>query len=67
MTTDLWEGDRGLTMFAYHFAKALGREGIPQGFMTMSSGQGKRMASPLSWTSFNGVKDVDQPSFQAIP
>lgn len=65
MTTDLWEGDRGVTMFAYHFAKTLGRERIPQGFITMSSGQGKQMASPLSWTSFNGVKNVDHPSFQA--
>lgn len=64
MTTDLWEGDRGVTMFAYHFAKTLGRKGIPQGFITMSSGQGKQMASPLSWTSFNGVKDVEHSAFQ---
>ena len=68
MTADLWEGDRGVTMFAYHFAKTLDREGIPQGFITMSSGQGGRarqMASPLSWTSFDGVKDIDQPAFRA--
>jgi len=68
MTADVWEGDRGVTMFAYHFAKALNRDGIPQGFITMSSGQGGRarqMASPLSWTSFNGVKDIDQPAFRA--
>lgn len=65
MTTDVWEGDRGVTMFAYHFAKTLNREGIPQGFITMSSGQRGQMASPLSWTSFGGVKDVDQPAFQA--
>jgi hypothetical protein len=68
MAADLWEGDRGVTMFAYHFAKTLGREGIPQGFITMSSGRGGRtrqMASPLSWTSFDGVKEIDQPAFQA--
>ena len=68
MTADLWEGDRGVTMFAYHFAKTLDREGIPQGFITMSSGQGGRarqMASPLSWTSFHGVKNIDQPAFRA--
>ena len=67
MGTDLWEGDRGVTMFAYQFAKALNRKGIPQGFITMSSGHGGRnrqMASPLSWTSFNGVKEIDQPAFQ---
>lgn len=67
MTTDVWEDDRGVTMFAYHFAKTLNREGIPQGFITMSSGQGGRarqMASPLSWTSFNGVKEVGEPAFQ---
>jgi len=37
--------------FAYEFAKALNRPGIPQGFITMSSGQGGRnrqLASPLS-------------------
>ncbi len=67
MTADSWEGDDGVTMFAYHFAKALDREGIPQGFITMSSGQGGRsqqMASPLSWTSFAGVKNVDHPAFR---
>ena len=55
-------------MFAYHFAKTLNRKGIPQGFITMSSGQGgraKQMASPLSWTAFEGVKDVDRPEFRA--
>lgn len=68
MTADLWEGDRGVTMFAYHFAKTLNREGIPQGFITMSSGRGGRsrqMASPLSWTSFQGVKEIEQPAFRA--
>ncbi|MDG2221063.1 MAG: sialate O-acetylesterase [Rubripirellula sp.] len=68
MTSDVWEGDRGITMFAYHFAKTLNREGVPQGFITMSSGQGgraKQMASPLSWTSFAGVKGVKKPAFAA--
>ena len=68
MTADRWEGDVGVTMFAYHFAKTLGRNDIPQGFITMSSGQGGRarqMASPLSWTSFQGVRDVERPEFQA--
>ena len=60
MGTDVWEGDRGVTMFAYHFAKTLNRKGIPQGFITMSSGQGGRsqqISSPLSWTSLQGVKE----------
>lgn len=68
MSTDDWEGDRGVTVFAYQFAKAVNRPGIPQGFITMSSGRGGRsaqMASPLSWTSFEGVKDVNSPVFQA--
>ena len=51
-------------MAAYHFAKALNRPGIPQGIVTMSSGQGKEMASPLSWTSFAGVKDATHAAFQ---
>jgi len=58
----------GVTMFAYEFAKALNRPGIPQGFMTMSSGHGGRnrqLASPLSWTSFTGVRDVEHPTFKA--
>ncbi|MCA9179091.1 MAG: hypothetical protein KDB14_31730 [Planctomycetales bacterium] len=68
MAADTWEGDRGVTMFAYHFAKTLNRSGVPQGFITMSSGQGGRtgqMASPLSWTSFQGVKVVTHPAFKA--
>ncbi|MFT7632211.1 MAG: sialate O-acetylesterase [Mariniblastus sp.] len=68
MTADFSVADRGVTMFAYHFAKTLDRGGIPQGFITMSSGQGGRarqMASPLSWTSFDGVKDIEHPEFQA--
>ena len=68
MAADFSVADQDVTMFAYHFAKTLNRKGIPQGFITMSSGQGGRarqMASPLSWTSFNGVKDIDQPAFRA--
>ncbi len=68
MPADFSVADRGVTMFAYHFAKTLNRKGIPQGFITMSSGQGgraKQMASPLSWTAFEGVKDVDHPEFRA--
>ena len=55
-------------MFAYEFAKALNRPGIPQGFITMSSGRGGRhrqFASPLSWTSFQGVRKVDNLVFKA--
>ena len=58
----------GVTMFAYEFAKGLNRPGIPQGFITMSSGQGGRnrqLASPLSWTSFHGVRDNKSPTFKA--
>ncbi|MGI9497487.1 MAG: sialate O-acetylesterase [Mariniblastus sp.] len=68
MPADFSVADRGVTMFAYHFAKTLNRKGIPQGFITMSSGRGgraKQMASPLSWTAFEGVKDVDLPEFRA--
>lgn len=53
-----------ISMFAWQFAKALNRPGIPQGIVTMSSGQGKEMASPLSWTSFAGVKDATHPAFR---
>jgi hypothetical protein len=53
-----------VSMFAYEFAKALNRPGIPQGIVTMSSGQGAQMASPLSWTSYAGVKDVSHPAFR---
>jgi sialate O-acetylesterase len=61
---DFKSADDGVTMFAYEFAKALKRPGIPQGFVTMSSGQGAQMASPLSWTSFAGVKDAAHPAFR---
>jgi len=55
-------------MFAYEFAKTLNRPGIPQGFITMSSGHGGRsrqLASPLSWTSFHGVRNLKNPAFKA--
>ena len=68
MAADFSAADQGVTMFAYHFAQTLDRKGIPQGFITMSSGQGsgrsRKMASPLSWTSFNGVKDITHPAFR---
>ena len=62
LTADYSTAGKGVTMFAYQFAKTLNRRGIPQGFMTMSSDQ---IASPLSWTSFNGVKDIKNPAFKA--
>lgn len=68
LTADYTVANQGVTMFAYHFAKTLNREGIPQGFITMSSGHGgknQQMASPLSWTSFQGVKDVNNPAFRS--
>lgn len=64
-TADFKSGDDCVTMFAYEFAKALHRPGIPQGFVTMSSGQGAQMASPLSWTSIAGVKDATHPALRA--
>lgn len=67
LTADYGAPTDGVTMFAYEFAKTLDREGIPQGFMTMSSGRGGRnrqIASPLSWTSFHGVKDVTEERFR---
>lgn len=63
-TADFADPDDCVSMFAYEFAAALNRPGIPQGFVTMSSGQGAQMASPLSWTSYNGVKDVTNTAFQ---
>ncbi len=54
-------------MFAYEFAKTIDRPGIPQGFITMSSGRGGRnrqFASPLSWTSFAGVRDSKNSAFK---
>ncbi len=64
-TADFTTADDCVSMFAYEFAKSLNRPGIPQGFVTMSSGQGAQMASPLSWTSFAGVKDATHPDFRA--
>ena len=64
---DFTQETTGVTMFAYEFAKALNRKGIPQGFMTMSSVQGGRnrqFASPLSWTSFDGVRNAKYPAFK---
>ena len=60
-----FKSDDGVTAFAYEFAKALNRPGIPQGFVTMSSGGRDQMASPLSWTAFAGVKDAAHPAFRA--
>ena len=65
---DFTKETTGVTMFAYEFATALNRKGIPQGFMTMSSGQGGRnrqFASPLSWTSFAGVRNAKHLAFKA--
>jgi hypothetical protein len=67
LSADYSKEGNGVTMFAYEFAKALNRPGIPQGFITMSSGRGGRnrqLASPLSWTSFQGVRNVDNPAFK---
>jgi sialate O-acetylesterase len=64
---DFSQETTGVTMFAYEFAEALGRDDVPQGFMTMSSGRGGRsrqLASPLSWTSFQGVKRLNNPIFK---
>jgi sialate O-acetylesterase len=63
LTADFKTPADSVGMFAYQFAKALNRPGIPQGFVSMSSGNGKEMASPLSWTSYAGVKDVKHPPF----
>ena len=68
LTADFSKENNGVTMFAYEFAKGLNRPGIPQGFITMSSGRGGRnrqFASPLSWTSFEGVKNIKSLDFRA--
>ncbi|MBT4224117.1 MAG: hypothetical protein HOD72_06585, partial [Opitutae bacterium] len=68
LTADFSREGSGVTMFAYEFAKVLNRPGIPQGFITMSSGSGGRprqFASPLSWTSFQGVMNLKNPAFKA--
>jgi hypothetical protein len=67
LSADYSKEGNGVTMFAYEFAKALNRPGIPQGFITMSSGRGGRnrqIASPLSWTSFQGVRNVKNLAFK---
>jgi hypothetical protein len=65
LTADFKTPDDSVGMFAYEFAKTLNRPGIPQGFVTMSSGAKDYLASPLSWTSFAGVKEMSNPAFQA--
>ncbi len=68
LSADFSKEGSGVTMFAYEFAKTLGRQSVPQGFITMSSGRGGRnpqFASPLSWTSFAGVRDSKNPAFKA--
>ncbi|PXA04055.1 hypothetical protein DDZ13_08420 [Coraliomargarita sinensis] len=65
-TADYSDERQGVTDFAYHFAKALNRPGVPQGFITMSSGRDGEnpiYASPLAWTSLKGVRDVTDPAF----
>ena len=67
LSADFSKEGSGVTMFAYEFAKAIDRAGVPQGFITMSSGQGGRnrqFASPLSWTSFAGVRDSKNSAFK---
>jgi len=64
---DFSESKEGVTMFAYQFAKSLGRSGVPQGFITMSAGSGGRSpqyATPLSWTSFEAIQSLKEPAFQ---
>ena len=65
LAADFKSPDDSVGMFAYQFARALNRPGIPQGFVSMSSGDKNNMASPLSWTSYAGVKDVKNPAFRA--
>jgi len=68
LTADYSRENSGVTAFAYEFAKTLNRPGIPQGFITMSSGSGGRngqLSSPLSWTSYKGVKSIKNPEFKA--
>ena len=68
LTADYNKENSGVTAFAYEFARTLNRPGIPQGFITMSSGSGGRngqLSSPLSWTSYKGVKSINNPEFKA--
>ncbi|MDG1853693.1 MAG: sialate O-acetylesterase [Verrucomicrobiales bacterium] len=67
LTADYAKENSGVTAFAYEFAKTLNRPGIPQGFITMSSGSGGRngqFSSPLSWTSYKGVKSIKNLEFK---
>jgi len=67
LTADYTKENSGVTAFAYEFARTLNRPGIPQGFITMSSGSGGRngqLSSPLSWTSYKGVKSIKNPEFK---
>ena len=67
LTADYAKENNGVTAFAYEFAKTLNRPGIPQGFITMSSGSGGRngqLSSPLSWTSYKGVKSIKNLEFK---
>ncbi len=64
-TAEFKTAEDSVTMFAYEFAKALNRPGVPQGFMIMPSGGKDSVASPLAWTSYAGVKDVPNPAFKA--
>ncbi|MEE2968185.1 MAG: hypothetical protein VX646_09905 [Verrucomicrobiota bacterium] len=67
LTADYTKENSGVTAFAYEFAKTLNRPGIPQGFITMSSGSGGRngqLSSPLSWTSYKGVKSIKNLEFK---
>ena len=67
LTADYSKENSGVTAFAYEFARTLNRPGIPQGFITMSSGSGGRngqLSSPLSWTSYKGVKSIKNPEFK---
>ena len=67
LTADYSKENSGVTAFAYEFARTLNRPAIPQGFITMSSGSGGRngqLSSPLSWTSYKGVKSIRNPEFK---
>ena len=67
LTADYAKENNGVTAFAYEFAKTLNRPGIPQGFITMSSGSVGRngqLSSPLSWTSYKGVKSIKNLEFK---
>ncbi len=64
LPADYAKNPEGVTQFAYEFAKALNRPGVPQGFVSMSGGGKDQRATPLSWTSYAGVKHVKHPAFE---